>query len=85
MPQDLFPAAGGPLLRSDPHLSIVSMCGVLLWCLIGDLYGSECRVIVPVGVLVEIGTKMPSMPNSRELIEVLDNCKLDKHRLDVFE
>jgi hypothetical protein len=53
--------------------------------MIGDLYGSKCRVIVQVGVPVEIGTEMPSMPNSRELIEVLNNCKLDKHRLDVFE
>jgi hypothetical protein len=80
-----FSAVGGPFLRSDQCLSIVLTCGVLLWCLIGDLYGNKCRVIVLVGVLVEIGTEMPSILNSRELIKVFDNCKLDKHLRDVFE
>jgi hypothetical protein len=40
-------------------------------------------MIVPVDVPVEIGTEMLPLPNLTELIEVLDNCKIDEHRLDV--
>jgi hypothetical protein len=40
-------------------------------------------MIVPVDVPIEIGSEMLHLPNSTELIEVLDNCKIDEHRFDV--
>jgi hypothetical protein len=40
--------------------------------------------MVSVDTPVEIGTEMLFLPNSTELIEVLDNCELDKHRLDML-
>jgi hypothetical protein len=41
--------------------------------------------MVLVSVLMGIGTEMPSLPNSSELIEVLGNFKFVEHHLDVFE
>jgi hypothetical protein len=51
--------------------------------LIENLYGDRRHTVVPIGVLVEIGTEMLLLSNSTELIEVLDNYKIDEHRLDV--
>jgi hypothetical protein len=50
--------------------------------LIENLYGDRRHTVVPIDVPVEIGTEMLLLSNSTELIEVLDNCKVDEQRLD---